>query len=201
MCRPKNRNTSNWYEEVHSVEVFQCAGHVAMKRGELSPLQIDPHHTARATSWSCAPQQTGDLALRSRDFSGTRTRCTAPAALPLAPRSSSGSIARNRPLLQGKISGTRFLERMESHMPAICPSIPGKTNDAPPLGNTGPQMRVKEQTLSKVIVTSFHQGVRRQYSSGRALAAALSASERATPGRLPCVAGTHPEARKLRESR
>ena len=38
-----------WYDEVHSVEVANVPGHVAMKRGELAATQIEPRHKSAFT--------------------------------------------------------------------------------------------------------------------------------------------------------
>jgi hypothetical protein len=95
-----------WYEEVHSVEVSNVPGHVAMKRGELSPLQIDPRHYCPGDQLVMCAQQTDDLAFTVKDFS-ERARGVSPSGIAMEPRSSSGSIARTVHYFK-KISGNRF---------------------------------------------------------------------------------------------
>jgi hypothetical protein len=95
-----------WYEDVHSVEVSNVPGHVAMKRGELSPLQIDPHHYCPGDQLVMCAQQTDDLAFTVKDFS-ERARGVSPSGIAMAPRSASGSIARTVHYFK-KISGHRF---------------------------------------------------------------------------------------------
>src|SRR5579864_4512809 len=95
-----------WYEEVHSVEVSNVPGHVAMKRGELCPIQIDPHQYCPGDQLVMCAQQTDDLAFTVKDFS-ERARGVSPSGIAMAPRSSSGSIARTVHYFK-KVSGSRF---------------------------------------------------------------------------------------------
>ena len=96
----------SWYEDVHSVEVSNVPGHVAMKRGELSPLQIDPRHYCPGDQLVMCAQQTDDLAFTVKDFS-ERARGVSPSGIAMAPRSPSGSVARTVHYFK-KISGDRF---------------------------------------------------------------------------------------------
>jgi hypothetical protein len=95
-----------WYDEVHSVEVINVPGHVAMKRGELSPLQIEPRRYCPGDQLVLCAQQTDDLLFTIRDFSA-RARGASPSGVAMEPRSSSGSTARTVHYFN-KISGTRF---------------------------------------------------------------------------------------------
>jgi hypothetical protein len=95
-----------WYDEVHSVEVTNVPGHVAMKRGELSPLQIEPRHYCPGDQLILCAQQTDDLLFTIRDFS-MRARGVSPSGIAMEPRSSSGSVARTVHYFN-KISGDRF---------------------------------------------------------------------------------------------
>jgi len=82
-----------WYEEVHSVEVINVPGHVAMKRGELSPIQIEPRHYCPGDQLILCANQTDDLLFTIRDFSA-RARGVSPSGIAMEPRSTSGSFAR-----------------------------------------------------------------------------------------------------------
>lgn len=95
-----------WYDEVHSVEVSNVPGHVAMKRGELSPIQIEPRHYCPGDQLVLCAQQTDDLAFTIKDFSA-RARGVSPSGIAMAPRSPSGSIARTVHYFR-KISGNKF---------------------------------------------------------------------------------------------
>ena len=95
-----------WYDEVHSVEVTNVPGHVAMKRGELSPLQIEPRRYCPGDQLILCAQQTDDLLFTIRDFS-MRARGVSPSGIAMEPRSSSGSVARTVHYFN-KISGDRF---------------------------------------------------------------------------------------------
>jgi hypothetical protein len=95
-----------WYEDVHSVEVSNVPGHVAMKRGELSPIQIEPRHYCPGDQLVMCAQQTDDLAFTVKDFS-ERARGVSPSGIAMAPRSASGSVARTVHYFK-KISGERF---------------------------------------------------------------------------------------------
>jgi hypothetical protein len=96
----------NWYDEVHSVEVTNVPGHVAMKRGELSALQIEPRRYCPGDQLVMCAQQTDDLAFTIRDFSA-RAQGKSPSGIAMQARSSSGSIARTVHYFR-KISGQSF---------------------------------------------------------------------------------------------
>lgn len=95
-----------WYDEVHSVEVTNVPGHVAMKRGELSPIQIEPRHYCPGDQLILCAQQTDDLLFTIKDFSA-RARGVSPSGIAMEPRSTSGSFARTVHYFN-KVSGTRF---------------------------------------------------------------------------------------------
>jgi len=82
-----------WYEEVHSVEVTNVPGHVAMKRGELSDIQIEPRRYCPGDQLVLCAQQTDDLIFTIRDFSA-RARGVSPSGIAMEPRSNTGSFAR-----------------------------------------------------------------------------------------------------------
>ncbi len=100
------REYHQWYDEVHSVEVTNVPGHVAMKRGELSSLQIEPRHYCPGNQLILCAQQTDDLLFTIRDFSA-RARGVSPSGIAMEPRSSSGSFARTVHYFK-KVSGTEF---------------------------------------------------------------------------------------------
>ena len=95
-----------WYDDVHSVEVINVPGHVAMKRGELSQLQIEPRHYCPGDQLVLCAQQTDDLLFTISDF-GARAMGKSPSGVTMQPRSASGSIARTVHYFK-KISGARF---------------------------------------------------------------------------------------------
>ncbi|MBB6253312.1 hypothetical protein [Nitrospirillum iridis] len=95
-----------WYDEVHSVEVTNVPGHVAMKRGELSALQIEPRHFCPGDQLVLCAQQTDDLAFTVKEFSD-RAQGKSPSGIAMAPRSDAGSFARTVHYFR-KISGTTF---------------------------------------------------------------------------------------------
>lgn len=95
-----------WYEEVHSVEVTNVPGHVAMKRGELSSVQIEPRHYCPGDQLVLCAQQTDDLLFTIKDFSA-RARGVSPSGIAMQPRSASGSFARTVHYFR-KVSGTKF---------------------------------------------------------------------------------------------
>jgi hypothetical protein len=95
-----------WYDEVHSVEVINVPGHVAMKRGELSRKQIEPRHYCPGDQLILCAQQTDDLLFTIRDFSA-RAGGRSPSGVAMQPRSPSGSVARTVHYFR-KVSGTRF---------------------------------------------------------------------------------------------
>ena len=95
-----------WYDEVHSVEVTNVPGHVAMKRGELSRVQIEPRHYCPGDQLILCANQTDDLLFTIRDFSA-RARGVSPSGIAMEPRSSAGSFARTVHYFN-KVSGSRF---------------------------------------------------------------------------------------------
>lgn len=95
-----------WYDEVHSVEVTNVPGHVAMKRGELSALQIEPRHYCPGDQLILCANQTDDLLFTIRDFSA-RARGVSPSGIAMEPRSTAGSFARTVHYFD-KVSGERF---------------------------------------------------------------------------------------------
>jgi hypothetical protein len=95
-----------WYDEVHSIEVTNVPGHVAMKRGELSAIQIEPHSYCPGDQVVLCAHQTDDLMFTIKDFSA-RAGGRSPSGVAMQPRSSSGSFARTVHYFK-KISGTRF---------------------------------------------------------------------------------------------
>jgi hypothetical protein len=82
-----------WYDEVHIPEVSRVPGHVAMRRGRLSPLQLEPRRYCPGSDIVMCAQQTDDLAFTVEDFSA-RARGVSPSGIAFAPRSAAGSIAR-----------------------------------------------------------------------------------------------------------
>lgn len=96
----------DWYENVHSVEVANVPGHVAMKRGVLSPFQVEPRHYCPGDQLVMTAQQTDDLQFTVTDF-GARALGTSPSRIAMEPRSSAGSLARTIHYFQ-KVSGTDF---------------------------------------------------------------------------------------------
>jgi hypothetical protein len=95
-----------WYDEVHSVEVINVPGHVGMKRGELSAVQIEPRHYCPGDQLVLCAQQTDDLMFTIKDFSA-RAGGRSPSGIAMQPRSQSGSFARTVHYFK-KISGDRF---------------------------------------------------------------------------------------------
>lgn len=95
-----------WYENVHSIEVTNVPGHVAMKRGELSAVQIEPKRYCPGDQLVMCAQQTDDLLFTITDF-GARARGLSPSGVAMEPRSKAGSFARTVHYFE-KISGTRF---------------------------------------------------------------------------------------------
>lgn len=95
-----------WYDEVHGPEVTRVPGKVAMKRGRLSDLQIEPRRYCPGSDLVFCAQQTDDLLFTVRDFSA-RAGGRSPSGIAMAPRSSSGSVARTVHYFR-KISGKEF---------------------------------------------------------------------------------------------
>jgi hypothetical protein len=95
-----------WYDEVHSVEVTNVPGKVAMKRGQLSPIQIEPRRYCPGDQLVLCAQQTDDLMFTIKDFSA-RAGGRSPSGIAFEPRSQSASFARTVHYFK-KISGNRF---------------------------------------------------------------------------------------------
>ncbi|WP_439134191.1 hypothetical protein [Pseudomaricurvus sp.] len=95
-----------WYENVHSVEVINVPGHVAMKRGELSSVQLEPRHYCPGDQLVLCAQQSDDLMFTLKDFSA-RARGVSPSGIAMEPRSQAGSFARTVHYFN-KVSGTEF---------------------------------------------------------------------------------------------
>ena len=114
-----------WYEEVHSVEVINVPGHVAMKRGELSPLQIEPRRYCPGDQLVMCAQQTDDLMFTIKDFSA-RAGGRSPSGIAMQPRSSSGSTARTVHYFR-KVNGKSWRAGI-AYAGDLC-VYPGKTNE------------------------------------------------------------------------
>jgi hypothetical protein len=95
-----------WYNEVHAPEVTGVPGKVAMKRGRLLDLQIEPRRYCPGGELVYCAQQTDDLGFTIQDFID-RARGASPSGVVFEPRSKSGSIARTVHYFR-KISGKDF---------------------------------------------------------------------------------------------
>ena len=115
-----------WYDEVHSVEVTNVPGHVAMKRGELSPVQVEPRRYCPGDQLVLCAQQTDDLMFTIKDFSA-RAGGRSPSGIAMQPRSSSGSTARTVHYFK-KVSGPKLWNRGIAYAGDLS-VYPGKTND------------------------------------------------------------------------
>lgn len=96
----------DWYENVHIPEVTAVPGFAAMRRGRLSPLQIEPRRYCPGSDLVICAQQTDDLRFSILDFSA-RARGVSPSGVAMAPRSAAGSIARTVHFFR-KVSGSDF---------------------------------------------------------------------------------------------
>lgn len=96
----------HWYDTVHSPEVTRVPGKVGMKRGRLSPVQLEPKRYCPGSDLVLCAQQTDDLLFTVKDFSA-RARGVSPSGVAFAPRSASGSVARTVHYF-GKVSGPAF---------------------------------------------------------------------------------------------
>jgi hypothetical protein len=85
-------------------EVSRVPGKVGMKRGRLSPLQIEPRRYCPGSDLVFCAHQTSDLLFTIRDFSA-RAGGRSPSGIAMEPRSASGSVARTVHFFR-KISGT-----------------------------------------------------------------------------------------------
>ncbi len=92
-----------WYDEVHIPEVCRVPGFVAMKRGRLSDLQIEPRRFCPGGEIVMCAHQTDDLLFSVKDFSA-RARGVSPSGDAMEPRSKAGSFARTVHFFK-KISG------------------------------------------------------------------------------------------------
>ncbi|RJF91182.1 hypothetical protein [Sphingomonas cavernae] len=95
-----------WYNEVHGPEVTRVPGKVAMKRGRLSSVQIEPRRYCPGSDLVFCAQQTDDLLFTVKDFSA-RARGVSPSGVAFQERSSAGSFARTVHYFS-KVSGTEF---------------------------------------------------------------------------------------------
>jgi hypothetical protein len=95
-----------WYKDVHMPEVSNVPGFVAMKRGRLSPVQIEPKRYCPGSDLVFCAHQTDDLLFTIRDFSA-RAGGRSPSGIAMEPRSKAGSVARTVHFFR-KISGTEF---------------------------------------------------------------------------------------------
>lgn len=95
-----------WYDDVHMPEVSAVPGHVAMKRGRLSGLQIAPVRCCPGSDIVMCAQQTDHLNFTIRDFSAS-ARGVSPSGIAMAPRSSAGSTARTVHYFR-KVSGAAW---------------------------------------------------------------------------------------------
>jgi hypothetical protein len=87
------REYHKWYDEVHIPEVTAVPGNVAMRRGHLASVQIEPvRHCPGGELVMCA-QQTDDVLFTVNDFSA-RARGVSESRIAMAPRSKAGSFAR-----------------------------------------------------------------------------------------------------------
>lgn len=102
----RHEEYQKWYEEVHSVEVTNVPGHVAMKRGALAPIQIEPRRYCPGDQLVLCAQQTDDLLFTIRDFSA-RAQGKSPSGIAMQPRSQAGSFARTVHYFK-KVSGDKF---------------------------------------------------------------------------------------------
>ncbi len=95
-----------WYREVHMPEVSNVPGFVAMKRGRIAPLQLEPRRYCPGSDLVFCAHQTDNLLFTIRDFSA-RAGSRSPSGIAMEPRSKSGSTARTVHFFK-KISGTEF---------------------------------------------------------------------------------------------
>lgn len=95
-----------WYDEVHCPDVTAVPGHVAMKRGQLSPIQIEPRHYCPGDQLVMVAHQTDDLAFAIDEFQA-RALGRSISGIAMDPRSDSASTARTVHYFR-KISGTGF---------------------------------------------------------------------------------------------
>ena len=94
----------DWYDRVHMPEVSRVPGFVAMRRGRLSSVQIEPKRYCPGSDIVMCAHQTDDLLFSVKDFSA-RARGVSPSGEAMAPRSKAGSFARTVHFFR-KISGS-----------------------------------------------------------------------------------------------
>ena len=94
-----------WYDHVHMPEVSRVPGFVAMRRGRLSPLQLEPRRYCPGSDLVMCAHQTDDLLFSVKDFSA-RARGVSPSGVAMEPRSKAGSVARTVHFFR-RISGPR----------------------------------------------------------------------------------------------
>ncbi|MFD1613232.1 hypothetical protein ACFSCW_15610 [Sphingomonas tabacisoli] len=87
------REYHDWYENVHIPEVSDVPGFVGMRRGRLTPVQIEPRRYCPGSDIVMCAQQTDDLRFTIMDFSA-RARGVSPSGIAMEPRSAAGSVAR-----------------------------------------------------------------------------------------------------------
>ncbi len=95
-----------WYADVHSPEVTNVPGHVAMRRATLADVQVEPRRYCPGDQLILTAQQTDDLAFTIRDFA-FRAMGRSPSGVAMQPRSKAGSFARTVHYFS-KISGGEF---------------------------------------------------------------------------------------------
>jgi hypothetical protein len=96
----------DWYDNVHMPEVSRVPGFVAMRRGRLSPVQLEPKRYCPGSDIVMCAHQTDDLLFSVKDFSA-RARGVSPSGDAMEPRSKAGSFARTVHFFR-KISGSEF---------------------------------------------------------------------------------------------
>ncbi len=84
-----------------------CPATSAMKRGQLSPIQIEPRRYCPGDQLVLCAQQTDDLAVHHPRFQRPRARAKAPAASPWNRARKAGSFARTVHYFN-KVSGDKF---------------------------------------------------------------------------------------------
>lgn len=95
-----------WYDEVHGPEVAGVPGKVALKRGRLSSVQIEPRRHCPGDQLVLCAQQTDDLAFTIGEFIA-RAIGQSPSHLNMKPRSAAASTARTVHYFK-KIDGRDF---------------------------------------------------------------------------------------------
>lgn len=95
-----------WYGDVHMPEVSRVPGFVAMKRGRLADIQVEPKRYCPGGELVMCAHQTDDLLFSVKDFSA-RARGVSPSGEAMAPRSKAGSFARTVHFFR-KISGAQW---------------------------------------------------------------------------------------------